>query len=89
MHRADSSLRNCRKCPIVREHYENNGVAWLTLMGRQVVLIASADCGHSWTTAELASAEVALSDGITYLQDALLGRLWRSRTKTRSHCQCN
>src|ERR1700736_4348371 len=69
---------------IVCEHYENNGRLAHVIEGRQAALIASTIVERGFVTQldhaaylgrELAKAEVALSDGITYEQDAALGRL--------------
>jgi tetrahydromethanopterin S-methyltransferase subunit A len=85
---------------IVCEHYENNGRLAHVIEGRQAALIASTIVERGFVTQldhaaylgrELAKAEVALSDGITYEQDAALGRLAAAEPhKTRkSHCQCS
>ncbi len=69
---------------IICEHYENNGRFAHVIEGRQAALIASTIVERGFVTQldhaaylghELAKAEVALSDGITYEQDAALGRL--------------
>src|ERR1700731_2298792 len=68
---------------IICEHYENNGRLAHVIEGRQAALIASTVVGCGFVTQldhaaylgrELAKAEAALSDGITYEQDAALGR---------------
>src|ERR1700719_3982578 len=73
-----------RKRLIVCEHYENNGRVAHVIEGRQAALIAAPAVERGFVTQldhaaylgrELAKAEVALSDGITYEQDAALGRL--------------
>jgi tetrahydromethanopterin S-methyltransferase subunit A len=86
---------------IVCEHYENNGRLAHVIEGRQAALIASTVVERGFVTQldhaaylgrELAKAEAALLDGITYEQDAALGRLPAEDThkKTRkSDCQCS
>ena len=85
---------------IVCEHYENNGRLAHVIEGRQAALIASTVVERGFVTQldhaaylgrELAKAEAALSDGITYEQDAALGRLAAAEPhKTRkSDCQCS
>ena len=85
---------------IVCEHYENDGRLAHVIEGRQAALIASTVVERGFVTQldhaaylgrELAKAEAALSDGITYEQDAALGRLAASEPhKTRkSDCQCS
>jgi tetrahydromethanopterin S-methyltransferase subunit A len=84
---------------IVCEHYENNGRLAHVIEGRHAALIASTVVERGFVTQldhaaylgrELAKAEAALSDGITYEQDAALGRLPAAEPhKTRkSDCQC-
>ena len=83
---------------IVCEHYENDGRLAHVIEGRQAALIASTAVERGFITQldhaaylgrELAKAEAALSDGITYEQDAALGRLAAAEPhKTRkSDCQ--
>ena len=69
---------------IVCEHYENNGRLAHVIEGRQAALIAATVVERGFVTQldhaaylgrELAKAEAALSNGITYEQDAALGRL--------------
>jgi tetrahydromethanopterin S-methyltransferase subunit A len=84
---------------IVCEHYENNGRLAHVIEGRQAALIASTVVERGFVTQldhaaylgrELAKAEAALSYGITYEQDAALGRLTAAPHKTRkSDCQCS
>jgi tetrahydromethanopterin S-methyltransferase subunit A len=85
---------------IVCEHYENNGRLAHVIEGQQAALIASTIVERGFVTQldhaaylgrELAKAEAALSDGITYQQDAGLGRLAAAEPhKTRkSDCQCS
>jgi tetrahydromethanopterin S-methyltransferase subunit A len=89
-----------QKCLIVCEHYENDGRLAHVIEGRQAALIASTavergfikQLDHAaYLGRELAKAEAALSDGITYEQDAALGRLEAAGShKTRkSDCQCS
>ena len=84
---------------IVCEHYENNGRLAHVIEGRHAALIASTVVERGFVTQldhaaylgrELAKAEAALSDGITYEQDAALGRFPAAEPhKTRkSDCQC-
>jgi tetrahydromethanopterin S-methyltransferase subunit A len=84
---------------IVCEHYENNGRLAHVIEGRHAALIASTVVERGFVTQldhaaylgrELAKAEAALADGITYEQDAALGRLPAAEPhKTRkSDCQC-
>ncbi len=85
---------------IVCEHYENNGRLAHVIEGRQAALIASTVVERGFVTQldhaaylgrELAKAEAALSYGITYEQDAALGRLAAAephKTK-KSDCQCS
>ena len=85
---------------IICEHYENNGRLVHVIEGRQAALIASTVVERGFVTQldhaaylgrELAKAETALSDGITYEQDAALGRLAAAEPhKTRkSDCRCS
>src|ERR1700730_7085843 len=85
---------------IICEHYENNGRLAHVIEGRQAALIASTVVERGFVTQldhaaylgrELAKAETALSDCITYEQDAALGRLAAAEPhKTRkSDCQCS
>jgi tetrahydromethanopterin S-methyltransferase subunit A len=85
---------------IICEHYENNGRLAHVIEGQQAALIASTVVERGFVTQldhaaylgrELAKAEAALSDGITYEQDAALGRLAAAEPhKTRkSDCQCS
>ena len=85
---------------IVCEHYENNGRLAHVIEGPQAALIASTIVERGFVTQldhaaylgrELAKAEAALSDGITYEQDAALGRVAAAEPhKTRkSDCQCS
>jgi tetrahydromethanopterin S-methyltransferase subunit A len=85
---------------IICEHYENNGRLAHIIEGRQAALIAATVVERGFVTQldhaaylgrELAKAEAALSDGITYEQDAALGRLGAAEPhKTRkSDCQCS
>jgi tetrahydromethanopterin S-methyltransferase subunit A len=85
---------------IVCEHYENNGRLAHVIEGQQAALIASTIVERGFVTQldhaaylgrELAKAEAALLDGITYEQDAALGRLAAAQPhKTRkSDCQCS
>ncbi len=85
---------------IICEHYENNGRLAHVIEGRQAALIASTVVERGFVTQldhaaylgrELAKAEAALSNGITYEQDAALGRLAAAQPhKTRkSDCQCS
>ena len=69
---------------IVCEHYEDDGRLAHVIEGRQAALIASTVVERGFVTQldhaaylgrELAKAEAALSGGITYEQDAALGRL--------------
>jgi tetrahydromethanopterin S-methyltransferase subunit A len=89
-----------RKRLIVCEHYENNGRLAHVIEGPQAALIASTIVERGFVTQldhaaylgrELAKAEAALSDGITYEQDGALGRLAAAEPhKTRkSDCQCS
>jgi tetrahydromethanopterin S-methyltransferase subunit A len=84
---------------IVCEHYENNGRLAHVIEGRQAALIAATAVERGFVTQldhaaylgrELAKAEAALSNGITYEQDAALGELAAAeRTKSKeSDCQC-
>lgn len=93
-------LSQPQKRLIVCEHYENNGRLAHVIEGRQAALIASTVVERGFVTQldhaaylgrELAKAEAALSDGITYEQDAALGRLAAEEPhKTRkSDCQCS
>src|SRR6202035_371745 len=85
---------------IVCEHYENNGRLAHVIEGRQAALIAATAVDRGFVTQldhaaylgrELAKAEAALSNGITYEQDAALGELAAAEPhKTRkSDCQCS
>jgi len=85
---------------IICEHYENDGRLAHVIEGRQAALIASTVVERGFVTQldhaaylgrELAKAEAALSDGITYEQDAALGQLAAVEPhKTRkSDCQCS
>jgi tetrahydromethanopterin S-methyltransferase subunit A len=85
---------------IVCEHYENNGRLVHVIEGRQAALIASTVVERGLVTQldhaaylgrELAKAEAALSDGVTYEQDAALGRLAaaESHKRRKSDCQCS
>jgi tetrahydromethanopterin S-methyltransferase subunit A len=79
---------------IVCEHYENNGRLAHVIEGRQAALIAATVVERGFVTQldhaaylgrELAKAEAALSNGITYEQDAAsAGSQRRSRTKRES-----
>ena len=69
---------------IVCEHYENSGRLAHVIEGRQAALIAATIVERGWVTQldhaaylgrELAKAEVALTVGIAYEQDAALGQL--------------
>jgi tetrahydromethanopterin S-methyltransferase subunit A len=93
-------LSRPQKGLIVCEHYENNGRLAHVIEGRQAALIASTVVERGFVTQldhaaylgrELAKAEAALLDGITYEQDAALGRLAAAEPhKTRkSDCQCS
>src|SRR5580692_8280901 len=78
---------------IVCEHYENNGRLAHVIEGRQAALIAATVVERGFVTQldhaaylgrELAKAEAALSDGVTYEQDAALGELAAAeRTKSK------
>jgi tetrahydromethanopterin S-methyltransferase subunit A len=85
---------------IVCEHYENNGRLAHVIEGRQAALIAATVVERGFVTQldhaaylgrELAKAEAALSDGVTYEQDAALSRLAAAEPhKTKeSDCQCS
>jgi tetrahydromethanopterin S-methyltransferase subunit A len=85
---------------IVCEHYENDGRLAHVIEGRQAALIASTAVERGFVTQldhaaylgrELTKAEAALSNGITYEQDAALGRLAPAEPhKTReSGCKCS
>jgi len=85
---------------IVCEHYENDGRLAHVIEGRQAALIASTVVERGFVTQldhaaylgrELAKAEAALSYGITYEQDAALGRLAAAepRKTRKSDCQCS
>jgi tetrahydromethanopterin S-methyltransferase subunit A len=91
-----------QKSLIVCEHYENNGRLAHVIEGRQAALIAATAVERGLVTQldhaaylgrELAKAEVALSIGITYEQDAALGDLatsqkWAELHKTKaSDCE--
>jgi tetrahydromethanopterin S-methyltransferase subunit A len=91
-------LTQPQKGLIICEHYENNGRLSHVIEGRQAALIAATVVERGFVTQldhaaylgrELAKAEAALSDGITYEQDAALGRLAAAEPhKTRkSDCQ--
>jgi tetrahydromethanopterin S-methyltransferase subunit A len=84
---------------IVCEHYENNGRLAHVIEGRQAALIAATVVERGFVTQldhaaylgrELAKAEAALSNGITYEQDAALAPVAAAEPrKTReSDCQC-
>jgi tetrahydromethanopterin S-methyltransferase subunit A len=84
---------------IVCEHYENNGRLAHVIEGRQAALIAATVVERGLVTQldhaaylgrELAKAEAALWNGVTYEQDAALGRLAAAEPhKMReSECQC-
>jgi tetrahydromethanopterin S-methyltransferase subunit A len=85
---------------IVCEHYENNGRLAHVIEGRQAALIASTVVERGFVTQldhaaylgrELAKAEAALADEITYEQDAALGRLAAAEPHktSKSDCQCS
>jgi tetrahydromethanopterin S-methyltransferase subunit A len=93
-------LPQSQKGLIVCEHYENDGRLAHVIEGRQAALIASTAVERGFVTQldhaaylgrELAKAEAALSDGITYEQDAALGRLpaAEARKTKKSDCQCS
>jgi tetrahydromethanopterin S-methyltransferase subunit A len=93
-------LPQSQKGLIVCEHYENDGRLAHVIEGRQAALIASTIVERGFVTQldhaaylgrELAKAEAALSDGITYEQDAALGRLTAAepRKTRKSDCQCS
>ena len=93
-------LPQLQKGLIVCEHYENNGRLAHVIEGRQAALIAStvvergfvSQLNHAaYLGRELAKAEAALLNGITYEQDAALGRLAAEQPhKTKkSDCQCS
>jgi tetrahydromethanopterin S-methyltransferase subunit A len=84
---------------IVCEHYENNGRLAHVIEGRQAALIAATAVERGFVTQldhaaylgrELAKAEAALSNGITYEQDAALGVLAAAEPiqEKESDCQC-
>jgi tetrahydromethanopterin S-methyltransferase subunit A len=84
---------------IVCEHYENNGRLAHVIEGRQAALIAATAVERGFVTQldhaaylgrELAKAEVALSNGTTYEQDAALGELAAAEPiqQKESDCQC-
>jgi tetrahydromethanopterin S-methyltransferase subunit A len=92
-----------QKGVIVCEHYENSGRLAHVIEGRQAALIAATVVERGLVTQldhaaylgrELAKAEVALSIGISYEQDAALGQLattqeWPEPHKTKeSDCEC-
>jgi tetrahydromethanopterin S-methyltransferase subunit A len=85
---------------IVCEHYENNGRLAHVIEGRQAALIAATVVERGFVTQldhaaylgrELAKAEAALSNGITYEQDAALGGLTAAEpAKPKdSYCKCS
>ncbi len=85
---------------IVCEHYENNGRLTHVIEGRQAALIAATAVERGFVTQldhaaylgrELAKAEAALSNGITYEQDAALGvlALAEPAKPKESDCQCS
>jgi tetrahydromethanopterin S-methyltransferase subunit A len=93
-----------RKGLIVCEHYENSGRLVHVIEGRQAALIAATVVERGFVTQldhaaylgrELAKAETALSIGITYEQDAALGKLATSQRCAEPHntkesdCECN
>jgi tetrahydromethanopterin S-methyltransferase subunit A len=84
---------------IVCEHYENSGRLAHVIEGRQAALIAATAVERGFVTQldhaaylgrELAKAETALSNGITYEQDAALGELAAAEPAKpkESDCQC-
>ena len=85
---------------IICEHYENTGRLAHVIEGRQAALIASTVVERGFVTQldhaaylgrELAKAEAALSDGVTYEQDAAVGRLAAAEPHKarKSDCQCS
>ena len=93
-------LQQPQKRLIVCEHYENNGRLVHVIEGRQAALIAATVVERGFVTQldhaaylgrELAKAEAALSDGVTYEQDAALGRLAAAEPhkKRKPDCQCS
>jgi tetrahydromethanopterin S-methyltransferase subunit A len=85
---------------IVCEHYENNGRLAHVIEGRQAALIAATAVERGFVTQldhaaylgrELAKAEVALSNGTRYEQDAALGVLATAEPAKpkESDCQCS
>ena len=85
---------------IVCEHYENDGRLAHVIEGRQAALIASTAVERGFVTQldhaaylgrELAKAEAALSNSITYEQDAALGGLAAAEPaqQKESDCQCS
>jgi tetrahydromethanopterin S-methyltransferase subunit A len=93
-------LPHPQKHLIVCEHYENDGRLAHVIEGRQAALIASTIVERGFVTQldhaaylgrELAKAEAALSNGVTYEQDAALGRLAAAEPHktTESDCQCS
>jgi tetrahydromethanopterin S-methyltransferase subunit A len=85
---------------IVCEHYENNGRLAHVIEGRQAALIAATAVERGFVTQldhaaylgrELAKAELALSNGTTYEQDAALGVLATAEPAKpkESDCQCS
>src|ERR1700737_4083669 len=85
---------------IVCEHYENDGRLVHVIEGRQAALIASTVVERGFVTQldhaaylgrELAKAEAALSNSITYEQDAALGGLAAAEPAKpkESDCQCS
>jgi tetrahydromethanopterin S-methyltransferase subunit A len=85
---------------IVCEHYENDGRLAHVIEGRQAALIAATAVERGFVTQldhaaylgrELAKAEAALSNSITYEQDAALGGLAAAEPaqQKESDCQCS
>jgi tetrahydromethanopterin S-methyltransferase subunit A len=81
---------------IVCEHYENNGRLAHVIEGPQAALIASTIVERGFVTQldhaaylgrELANAEAALLDGVTYEQDAALGRLAAATANDGGRCE--
>jgi tetrahydromethanopterin S-methyltransferase subunit A len=79
---------------IVCEHYENSGRLAHVIEGREAALIAATALERGLVTQldhaaylgrELAKAEVALSLGIAYEQDAALGKLGTSKESAEPH----
>ena len=95
-------LPQAQKGLIVCEHYDNSGRLSHVIEGRQAALIAATALERGWVTQldhaaylgrELSKAEMALSIGIPYEQDAALGKLaasekWAEPQKTKA-CECS